>query len=64
FLSYAGAIASILLVVFPVYTLWYGRYIKKISYKYILLNNKIILSFLLFFGFLVFFIDLFFTYFI
>lgn len=63
FLSYAGAIASILLVVFPVYTLWYGRYIKKISYKYILLNNKIILSFLLFFGFLVFFIDLFFTYF-
>lgn len=64
FLSYAGAIASILLVIFPVYTLWYGRYIRKISYKYILLDNKIIFIFLLLFGFLVFFIDLFFTYFI
>lgn len=64
FLSYAGAIASVLLVIFPVYTLWYGRYIKKFSYHYILFDSKFILSLLLLFGFLVFFIDLFFIYFV
>lgn len=64
FLSYAGAVAAILLVIFPIYTLWYGRYIKKFSYKYILFDNKFVLSLLLLFGFLVFFIDLFFIYFV
>ena len=64
FLSYAGAFASILLIIFPTYTLWYGRYIKKFDYSYVLFGGKIMLFILLFFGFLVFFVDLFYKYFI
>jgi len=57
-LSYAGVFASILLIIFPIYILWYGRYIKKIKYKYIILNNKIILAIILYIAILIIFIDI------
>ncbi len=63
-LSYAGVFASILLILFPVYILWYGRYIKKLKYKYILFDNKLFLYFIFFIGLLIIFCDIFEKYFI
>jgi len=57
-LSYAGVFASILLILFPVYTLWYGRYIKELKYKYILFDNKYFIFFIFFIGLIVIFIDI------
>lgn len=57
-LSYAGAFASILLIIFPTYVLWYGQYIKKIKTKNKLFKNKIILGLILYIGLLIIFIDI------
>lgn len=56
-LSYAGIFASILLILFPIYVLWYGRYVKKIKYVYILFDNKYFLFFIFFVGLGLVFID-------
>ena len=57
-LSYAGVFASVLLILFPIYTLWYGRYIKNLSYNYILFDNKIFIFFVFFIGLLIILIDI------
>lgn len=57
-ISYASIIGSILLIIFPTFTLWYGRYIKKIKYKYLITKNQIILFLILFFGILIILIEI------
>ena len=57
-LSYAGVFASILLILFPIYTLWYGRYIKKLKYTYILFDNKVFIFFIFFIVLIFIFIDI------
>lgn len=57
-LSYAGIFATILLIIFPIYTLWYTRYIKKIKYNYLIINNQFLLFFILFFGIFIIIIDI------
>jgi tyrosine-specific transport protein len=59
FLSYAGIFASFLLILFPIYTLWYGRYIFFIKYKFILFKTEIFFYIIIFFGFFIIFTDLF-----
>lgn len=57
-ISYAALIGSILLIIFPTFTLWYVRYIKKIKYKYLITKNQIILFLILFFGILIILIEI------
>ncbi|MCB1712514.1 MAG: hypothetical protein KDH96_08585 [Candidatus Riesia sp.] len=57
-LTYAAIFASILLIILPIFILWYGRHIKKLEYKYILSNNEYLLFFILFFGIFIILIDL------
>lgn len=56
-LSYAGIFASMLLILFPIYVLWYGRYVKKIKYLYVLFDNKYCLFFVFFVGLILVFVD-------
>jgi len=63
-LSYAGIFAAMLLILFPIYILWYGRYIRKLKYKYILFDSKIFLFMIFIIGLLIIVIDVIEKYFI
>ncbi|HFL8824239.1 MAG TPA: aromatic amino acid transport family protein [Candidatus Azoamicus sp. OHIO1] len=52
-LSYAGIFASILLIIVPTSLLWYGRYVRKFNFKYILIGGKPVILFAFSFGFVV-----------
>lgn len=63
-LNYAAIFGIILLIIFPIFTLWYGRYIKKIKYNYLIIKSEIFLFFILFFGIFIISVDILEKYFI